>query len=693
MTAQPLKPCDLVMQGAVASGIVYPPAILKLKDNYRFRNIGGTSAGAIAAAGAAAAEFGREKITPITANAAVAEPVAEQNGETGFDRLQDKSTWLGDNGHLRDLFQPSAETKPLMNLVDVIFPPYQASQQAEGNQQMASKSNALQSVLKMVGRLLYSWLTNYPGFSSSAVLGAIIGLVLFAFLPLAVLGLIALFPSDLLIVKVQSDSSIIGILGVIFIIIGGWLGYQVGGVVDAIMKLPDNFYGICRGHDNTMQNVLTDWLDNAFNEMAGLKKDEPLTFGDLKKKTLQNGQDVSITLRMITSNLSQSQPYLLPTGLKNFLFKEDEMRQLFPNYIVDHMVKYAAKVQNPIIPIDKLPQISKEKRYHFLPDEDYLPVVVAVRMSLSFPILLSAIPLYTIKASAITDPNQGSQPQLRESDMQKNWFSDGGICNNFPIEFFDFWLPPWPTFGISLTSIPPEAFENKNPKPSTEGPGNADTKQLNKEFFSAPTPNDKRSIPSEIPDVYLPRADALPISQWQKLEGVVAFLSAILGTGLGWHQILQTRLPSYRDRVVQIRLSEAEGGLHLNMPPEVIKTIVDKGGQAGDLLNPGKDPKKFNFEYHEWVRFRVLMAKLEENFKNIEEIVLSSVLENLLDEQASAYNENPYPFGKDSNWCTQAKVRVKELRNPLEDWKRAGYPFFQDDLLKPDTLLQVTPEI
>jgi predicted acylesterase/phospholipase RssA len=666
MTIEPLQPCDLVMQGAVASGVVYPPAILKLKDNYRFRNIGGTSAGAIAAAGAATAEYNRER--------------------DGFKQLKEMSDWLGQDRNLRDLFQPSADTKPLMNLVDVFFPPYPAPPQDEGNQQMTSKPTPLQSMLKAVGRLLYSWLTNYPGFSISAVLGAIMGLILFAFLPLAMLGLIALFTSDLLIAKV-----ILGILGLIFIIIGGWLGYQIGGVVDAIIKLPNNFYGICTGlNDNP--NVLTNWLSNYFNEMAGMNDGKPLTFGDLKKKKLQNGQDVSITLRMITSNLSQSQPFLLPTGLKGFLFKEDEMIKLFPNYIVKHLVDFAGT--SPIISNDKLPQLPEGQKYYFLPDEDDLPVVVAMRMSLSFPILLSAVPLYTIRASAIKGPGEGPQPQLQEkTDLQKNWFSDGGICNNFPIEFFDFWLPPWPTFGISLTSIPPEAFENKNPKPSTEGPGNAYTKQLNKEFFSAPTPNDKRSIPSEIPDVYLPRADALPISQWQKLEGVVAFLSAILGTGLGWHQILQTRLPSYRDRVVQIRLSEAEGGLHLNMPPEVIKTIVDKGGQAGDLLNPGNDLKKFNFEYHKWVRFRVLMAKLEENFKNIEEIVLSSALENLLDEQASAYNKNPYPFGKDSNWCTQAKVRIKELRNPLEDWKRAGYPFFQDDLLKPDTVLQVTPEI
>ena len=59
MTAVPDKPCDLVMKGGITSGIVYPPAVLKLKDRYRFRCIGGASVGAIAAAGAAAAEMGR----------------------------------------------------------------------------------------------------------------------------------------------------------------------------------------------------------------------------------------------------------------------------------------------------------------------------------------------------------------------------------------------------------------------------------------------------------------------------------------------------------------------------------------------------------------------------------------------------------------------------------------------------------
>ena len=59
MFASPADECDIVMKGGVTSGIVYPYAILELARRYRFRSIGGTSAGAIAASLAAAAEYAR----------------------------------------------------------------------------------------------------------------------------------------------------------------------------------------------------------------------------------------------------------------------------------------------------------------------------------------------------------------------------------------------------------------------------------------------------------------------------------------------------------------------------------------------------------------------------------------------------------------------------------------------------------
>src|SRR5260370_23013333 len=95
-----LRSCDLAMKGGITSGIVYPPAIIQLKGKYKFRSIGGTSAGAIAASVIAAAEFNRNN----------------GGSDTGFDYL-DKHVqqWLGADSNLRNLFQASPATKPLMD--------------------------------------------------------------------------------------------------------------------------------------------------------------------------------------------------------------------------------------------------------------------------------------------------------------------------------------------------------------------------------------------------------------------------------------------------------------------------------------------------------------------------------------------------------------------------------------------------
>jgi predicted acylesterase/phospholipase RssA len=48
---QPENICDIVLKGGITSGVVYPLALVSLAEKYRFSQIGGTSAGAIAAAG------------------------------------------------------------------------------------------------------------------------------------------------------------------------------------------------------------------------------------------------------------------------------------------------------------------------------------------------------------------------------------------------------------------------------------------------------------------------------------------------------------------------------------------------------------------------------------------------------------------------------------------------------------------
>ena len=95
--SEPTRSCDVVMKGGITSGVVYPHALCELARTYRFANVGGTSAGAIAAAGAAAAEYGRDR--------------------GGFQKLAALPEWIGGGENLVGLFQPSPGTRSYHRLL------------------------------------------------------------------------------------------------------------------------------------------------------------------------------------------------------------------------------------------------------------------------------------------------------------------------------------------------------------------------------------------------------------------------------------------------------------------------------------------------------------------------------------------------------------------------------------------------
>ena len=98
--SQPPLECDLVMKGGITSGIVYPAAVLELAQRYRFRNIGGTSVGAIAAAVVAAAEYGRQR-----------------GVGTAFEELEALNEEMQREGFVLARFQPVRAARPAFDLL------------------------------------------------------------------------------------------------------------------------------------------------------------------------------------------------------------------------------------------------------------------------------------------------------------------------------------------------------------------------------------------------------------------------------------------------------------------------------------------------------------------------------------------------------------------------------------------------
>lgn len=710
MPAESLKPqdqdhlmlCDLVMKGGITSGVLYPPAVLVLKQKYRFRSIGGTSAGAIAAAATAAAEYNRER--------------------DGFEQLKAASNSLAENNLLLHLFQAPAETRLLLETLLALLPKGRDPSNslttvaggANGTDEMAHKQNEpglLQRAVQLTDKLTPIWKQFCPTFKRGRFLGmaagATAGILLAVILSTIVFTIVGLIAPAYGVRNVWILWLPCLALGALFGVLGAWCGSRVGGSVAALHDLMQtatrevsaNFYGICVGHSREDKDALTDWLSASIEQIAGLQTEQrPLTFGQLSTKRVA-GKDRGITLKMVTSNLSHGQPYTLPFGLEGFLFKEADMLKLFPDYIVQHMRVHASKsmvMGNTVIPQEKLPE-----GYYFLPSGNDLPVVVGARLSLSFPILISAVPFYTIRSSALETLANGTQSQLGPDDLQKNWFSDGGICSNFPIHFYDAWLPRFPTFGINLGAVPAQAFQNGQNQAATSAAsqitantGQASTKQLNMARFSAlDTRSMSRGSATAPADVYLPHADALQDAEWRELSSPIDFLHAIFTTAQNYRDSMQSRLPSYRERVVQIRLNKDEGGLNLSMPTETIKAVVGKGSRAGEILC---DPDEFNFEHHWWVRFLVLMALLERNFEGMQEVLGDPAFQERLYKQLAMSAD--FPYSRDSLWIDAAKERVKELQQTLACWHDANKqwsdpPLFGRNAPLPNPVLRVTPEL
>ncbi|HET6658307.1 MAG TPA: patatin-like phospholipase family protein [Rubrobacter sp.] len=615
----PTEQCDLVMKGGITSGVVYPPAVLELRNMYRFRSIGGSSAGAIAAALTAAAEYKRE--------------------DGGFDRFEDAQRQVRSGEFLFSLFQPSERARPLMDTL------------------LEFRSKKHEGTAGLIFGLCLALVRKHPAaFWLGVGLGVAAGVLLFLLAALSTGG---------------SLSGLGFVAAVLFLaVLFGALGGLLYGTYNLYRILSNevvqnNLYGMCTGRgedlDSLDETVLTDWLYAKLSLLANKEVDEPLTFDDLASKKVRVGdgeqESVGISLRMVTTNLNHGQPYVFPNKETTFIFKEQEMLRFFPRAVVAYMREHRAQ-ENV-----KLPD-----GCHFLPEGNELPVIVAVRMSLAFPVLLSTIPLYTIKPESLARHNGSGPQELHEDDLQRNLFSDGGICSNFPIHFFDAWLPKRPTFGINLVPSKPKGqegitFSVYNVRKHGDDHGGSD-------------------------DVWLPPPEGWENAEYTGFQGLGGFARAIFSSAQNYRDNTQSRLPSYRERVVQVRLNEDEGGLNLHMPNSTIREIERKGERAAsELLG-------FNFNHHLWVRFRVLMNLLETHLEEANQVLESPALAALLDNEQGA----DFPYARTPEWREEARRRLGELTDLVKRWEAADSDgerqfFFSVSDADPGPELRVTPEL
>jgi predicted acylesterase/phospholipase RssA len=580
---------DLVMTGGVASGVVYPWAVLELARHFRFRNIGGTSVGAMAAVLAAAAEYGRRhghaqafealRLLPL----ALAERPPHTHGERRRTRML-------------SLFQPAPAGQRLFGLllagVDTFYRNHETPPVGPPARWRWVRFGA--EVLRAYG--VWRPLLALP------VVATAVGSGVMLLLPHpAPHAFLAALPAGLIAAGV---TVLAGAAWLLLCLVRGVLRDLRRGIVA-------NDLGLCRGTSTEFDDrgqrlpALIDWLHEGVQASAGLRADEPpLCFEQLWHAPLRPGgprpatgrdgevrvQDRSIHLEMITSHVSHGRPRRLPLRDRDarLFFDPAEWARFFPTVVLDALVRDA----EPYRPITAADPPADASTQHLLElPGGRMPIVVAARLSLSFPILFSAPPVWAIDYEA---------PEARHRLLRRGRFSDGGLSANFPIEFFDVGWPGWPTFGIWLESRSPYWPRQRFWRPRFMGQGRGD--RFN--HFEGE------------PELTSPRRRARP--PVPTLGSLLGFLGACLETAKDWRDRSQLRRPDTRTRVVRIQLAPQESALNIAMPAALIMDMArEQGTRAGLELVAAYVPAAGSpapadaWSEHLWARLCGLVGGLE----------------------------------------------------------------------------------
>ena len=672
---EPELQCDIVMKGGITSGVVYPLAVCELATTYRLRSVGGASAGAIAAAAAVAAEMGRRSVLACPADpavagapAATADPAAGVPAPSpttpgdalprGFLGLAQFPRLLAENqpdgrSLLFHLFRPQPEAERLFGLLSAVL---------EQKTKLPDKPSRVRLVAAALAVVAHA--------TAKAPIRSLLGVALG--LTSVVLGIVGL-------VRLPAGSSPLVVVTLALAIIVGFLATKVGlaiallsGVLADLGRLPSVGFGMSsgRGADDS-ELALTPWLYQRLQDLAGRPYDQPLTFGQLQADELK--------LQMMTTNLSRCQPLAMPWNDDIYFFKPDEFEKLFGPVVVQAMVDHPPPL--PSGPAGR--RIREVLLIHAgalrpFPRAADLPLIVATRMSLSFPLLISAVPLYALD---YTGANLAYVKAVREWRHQHpdaslaehaaavterpvfdvNWFSDGGLTANLPVQFFDSVLPSRPTFAIDL----------------------------------APFSDDHPRSDDERDNSYLPLVNQggghRRTARWapKPLSALFSFGLSLVETARTWVDQASLTMPGYRDRVVTVYQDGAEGGINLAMPPELVTALSQRGRFAAARLLDRFGPGGAGWPNHKWIRYRTSTAALSDWLAAFERgytVQQPPFYHALLDDP----DEQP-SYRVSSEKLAAMRDRTEGLRTEIADWAAEPDDAFTANRPQQPPILRLVP--
>ena len=159
-------------------------------------------------------------------------------------------------------------------------------------------------------------------------------------------------------------------------------------------------------------------------------------------------------------------------------------------------------------------------------------------------------------------------------------------------------------------------------------------------------------------------------------------------------------MPGYRDRIALIRHTEEEGGMNLNMPADRIDAFSLRGAFAGRLLvdrfsrPPAGTEQHLSWDNHRWVRYRSLMALLEdllEKFRTGYQAAPEAGAMPFPDLIARHSDVPPTSYQMTATQKTFARQATAEIIRLVESWDESGETFRDPRVPRPTPQLRVTP--